>query len=99
MIQTAVFSFQIDVLSRGMGRLNVTSQLPDANANQSNYMSYRGLVTNGGGGETKRKLGGQVYSTVSDESVAADSGVFEAASNGHKNVERTDSGNSVGSLW
>ncbi len=62
----------------------------------ANYMSYRGLVTNGV--DPKRKLGGQVYATVSDESVAADSGVFEA-SNEHSKIGRTDSGNSVGSLW
>ena len=48
--------------------------------------------------EPKRNLRGQVYATVSDESVAADSGVFEA-SNGHKEINRTDSGNSVGSVW
>ena len=59
----------------------------------SSYMSYRGLIT-----EQKRSLKGQFYATASDESVAADSGVFEAA-NLHKLIDRTDSGNSTGSYW
>lgn len=63
----------------------------------SSYMSYRGLVTNGVM-DPKRGLKGQFYATASDESVAADSGVFEAA-NVHKSIDRTDSGNSVGSYW
>lgn len=63
----------------------------------SGYMSYRGLITNGVV-DQKRGLRGQFYATASDESVAADSGVFEAA-NIHKGIGRTDSGNSAGSPW
>ena len=68
-------------------------QSPDMIA-ASNYMSYRGLVTNGS--EQRPDMKSQVYATMSDESVAADSGVFEAH---HKEICRTYSGNSVGSLW
>eukprot|EP00794_Sanderia_malayensis_P007374 gene7374-8194_t len=86
---------QIEALTKGINRLGVHSQGSDPQI-FANYMSYRGLVTNGS--DQRRKLGGQVYATVSDESVAADSGVFEGT-NDHKIIGRTDSANSVGSLW
>ena len=82
----------MDALGKSNGPISINN--PDFT---SSYMSYRGLVTNGVN-DQKRGLRGQFYATASDESVAADSGVFEAA-NIHKGIDRTDSGNSASSLW
>ena len=79
-----------------MGKLNVV----DSGSNLG-YMSYRGLSFSTGAvaGEPHHGLNRQVYQTASDESMAADSGVFEA-SNEHRKIGRKDSTNSGGSyVW
>jgi len=83
--------YQMDALGKNNGTMPMgNSDFPPG------YMSYRGLITNGI--TEKRGLRGQFYATASDESVAADSGVFEAA-NLHRSIGRMSSGNSGGSLW
>ena len=66
-------------------------------------MSYAALPLNsyqftmGSSNDLSQHINGNVYNAISNESVAADSGVFEATSERHKaSVTRQDSGHSSG---